>query len=67
MRHALIALGLLVLAGCSSTCKDGNGRASLFNGFQSNYHACDFECCRGEKECRCSGTCPCWKQENHPK
>jgi hypothetical protein len=63
--RVLISLGLLVVAGCSSTCKDRTSHSNIFGG--GTYHSCDFECCRNEKECRCSGTCPCWKRSDHPK
>jgi hypothetical protein len=62
--RTFIALALLAIAGCSSTCKDRFGQPTLFKG--GAYESCNLECCRKAKECHCSVACPCWKRDDHP-
>jgi hypothetical protein len=61
----LIALALLAVGGCTATCKDGWRKNTVIS--DSTFVSCDFECCRKEKDCSCSKTCPCWNQSTHPK
>ncbi|HXX92721.1 MAG TPA: hypothetical protein VEN81_03750 [Planctomycetota bacterium] len=65
MMREWVALAFLGLGGCASNCQDGWGKPAVLN--DATYHTCDFECCRNEKSCGCSKTCPCWNQSKHPK
>jgi hypothetical protein len=68
MRYALLPI-LLAVCSCSHhTCTDGGTHVTKFS---DSYRSCDLGCVHGDKkgrvkECRCSATCPCWKQEGHP-
>jgi hypothetical protein len=63
----LIAVAVLVLSivGCKSTCKDGtNWYLGAAGGYQ--YEECKRGCCEPEnpKTCKCSKRCSCWKDHS---
>ena len=67
MRWLSVLLVLIAIPACAnSPCRDGQTGAGLYTGYQTRYRACKNQCLAGEKQCACSGTCPCWKSAGHP-
>lgn len=60
MKVICAAFLCLCAVGCG-TCRDGSGRT--WTG-ASEYRSCGMKCVGGDKECRCSTGCPCWKKHS---